>query len=174
MKKGFTLIELLIVIMIIGILSVAFIPTIMGAPVKARDARRLADLGSVANVIAARDMEGKAPTSSGTIVGLITQRATVTNPLFATDFPSGSLPVDPKTDNVSICELTTGQYCFALLYDNPNFRYALYARVEQKDSAGKYVNGNVACPTTATLMLPTMITPIPSSTDTNCQLVLVK
>lgn len=40
-KRGFTLMELLIVIAILGILGVAFVPTILKAPAKARDAVRV-------------------------------------------------------------------------------------------------------------------------------------
>ncbi|MBU1992106.1 prepilin-type N-terminal cleavage/methylation domain-containing protein, partial [Patescibacteria group bacterium] len=46
-KKGFTLIELLIVIAIIGILSVALVPTGMNALKKARDGTRVANLGTI-------------------------------------------------------------------------------------------------------------------------------
>ncbi len=49
-KKGFTLIELLIVITIIGILSVALLPSLLGAPAKARDTQRkttLSDIGAL-------------------------------------------------------------------------------------------------------------------------------
>jgi prepilin-type N-terminal cleavage/methylation domain-containing protein len=46
-KEGFTLIELLIVIAIIGVLAVAFLPSLLGAPAKARDAQRQAQIQKV-------------------------------------------------------------------------------------------------------------------------------
>ncbi len=47
MRKGFTLIELLVVIVIIGILATYLIPTIMGAPARARDAGRQSVLNGI-------------------------------------------------------------------------------------------------------------------------------
>lgn len=47
-RQGFTLIELLIVVSIIGILSVALVPNLTGAPQRARDATRKAMLSEVA------------------------------------------------------------------------------------------------------------------------------
>lgn len=50
-RSGFTLIEILIVIAIIGILAVAFLPNLLNAPSKARDAKRIADLDKIASLL---------------------------------------------------------------------------------------------------------------------------
>lgn len=47
MKKGFTIIELLVVIAIVGLLATIVTTSVSGARVKARDAKRVADLATL-------------------------------------------------------------------------------------------------------------------------------
>ncbi|MBT4385185.1 type II secretion system protein [Candidatus Peregrinibacteria bacterium] len=65
-RRGFTLVELLIVITIIGILSVALVPRLIGGSEKARNAARRADLQQIATAVEffADDGGGVYPASS--------------------------------------------------------------------------------------------------------------
>ncbi len=65
-KRGFTLIELLVVIAIIGLLSSVVFASLNSARMKARDARRLADLKEMQKALAlyADDHGGKYPVNT--------------------------------------------------------------------------------------------------------------
>lgn len=64
-KKGFTLMELLIVIAILGILGVAFVPNILKAPAKARDAVRVKNVQDIHTAVEAYYAQtGKLPAAN--------------------------------------------------------------------------------------------------------------
>lgn len=65
-KKGFTLIEILIVIAVIGLLAVAFLPSIFASPQKGRDAARIETVQKIADFFTMQYAEGGAfPTKNG-------------------------------------------------------------------------------------------------------------
>jgi general secretion pathway protein G len=92
--KAFTLIELMIVIVIIGILAVALLPRVIGAPAKARDVTRKADISNLINAfeLYAADV-GYYPGTAGTRYCLATTDTTTIVPLI--DDYLQELPVDP-------------------------------------------------------------------------------
>ncbi|MEK7544857.1 MAG: type II secretion system protein [Patescibacteria group bacterium] len=92
MKKsrlGFTLIELLIVIVIMGILSVAFLPTVLSGPKKARDARRISDVNSIAQAVQSFNLEsstGAYPTTLSDLGKYFTNNQTPKDPGTSADY----------------------------------------------------------------------------------------
>ncbi len=87
-SRGFTLMELLIVIAILGILGVAFVPNILKAPAKARDAVRVKKVQDVHTAIEAYYAEkGKLPESD--VAGCVTD-------VFVRKLGMAAAPVDPN------------------------------------------------------------------------------
>ncbi len=136
-KKGFTLIELLIVITIIGILAVAFLPTLLGAPAKGRDTQRIADLQKIQKVLVNHDLESGDgyPENTGSIdSALVSYGAALWTATFETSF-GGALPAGP--DDVAY------EYV-----DAPgDYSFGLYTEVEI------FENANAACDDAADVTL---------------------
>jgi len=171
MKKrilGFTLIELLIVITIIGILAVVFIPTVMDAPRKARDAARMADLSNVVKSMESAKLDSVALPGNG--AGCLTSKVAVLT--YGKYFGGGKIPTDPSgsTNATAIggaCA-TKGEYLFSTL-STGTYKYAVVARVEIGDK-----NGNMPCSTAVADVTPdtlagAMIAP---GTTTDCRVVV--
>lgn len=155
-KKGFTLIELLIVIAIIGVLAVAFLPTLLGAPAKGRDTSRIAALQTVQKVIVNSNLQGKTyPGTTGQITAALVAGAAADtwSARYLADF-GGAFPVDPSTPALAPNGITgcAANYCY--LETPGNYSFGLAARVELLENANTTCtaagNGLITEPTSAT------------------------
>lgn len=130
MKKGFTLIELLVVISIIGILVAVAITSYTGAQIKARDARRRADMKNTQAM-----MEQYYSTTGANFYA----------PDVATAFSPNTVPLDPKNSGnyiystYSIIPAAISSYCICALLEEAD-----------KGNANTPVGGSGTCSWNAT------------------------
>lgn len=170
MRKGFTLIELLIVVVIIGILAVAFVPSMLDAPLKANDKTRVKDLQEIATWIS---VEKVVPTANKCF------NETNFTTFKKADF-KGRLPIDPRGavrlvytfGIVSAVTCDEGEY---LVKVNPSgiggatsgtYRYALVAKMETKEGS------NTSCSNAGKGIIDTGN--ITTDSATWCYVVLIK
>lgn len=93
--RGFTLVELLVVVAIIAILAIIALTIFTGVQKNARDARRRADIDSIAKTMEANNQ-------NGTYL-----------PLAASQFSSSVIPQDPTNTNIAPDNACPGvcKYC---------------------------------------------------------------
>lgn len=144
-KKAFTLIELLIVITIIGILAVALLPSVLGAPARARDAARKADIGNIIKALEVYNSDNqKYPAGDANGKGCIGPNSQFT--VLNAYFQGGKPPKDPQDTNAkTIGGCAAGEYLYCRLSGAPA-GYYVAANVEVKGD-GNARNADVANPT---------------------------
>ena len=133
-KKGFTLIELLIVIAIIGILAVAFLPNLMGAPSKARDTQRIDAVREIVGYLS----EYSLTSGSGVVGGCV---ADGVNDIAASDF-NGTIPVDPSANTPFTTACASGYWI--LEDDTPaasSYSFAVVSSIENIESSNSDCTG---------------------------------
>lgn len=177
LKKGFTLIELLIVIAIIGILAVALLPTILGAPAKGRDAARKANMGAMVTAIEAYNLEvGKYPTTptnkcASAIAGLTKY------------VQGGVVPTDPSgTTGPKLGSCTAGSYLYFYVGGDSaaataGQNYILVSAMESRGNANSN-ESDTATWTSGAVTLTTPADPCPAytaaGTESLCTYTVIK
>lgn len=153
-KQGFTLIELLIVIAIIGILAVALLPSVLGAPARARDAAKHTAIdGIIAGVESFNSANGHYPVLASGGTGCLdpaTLPATSDLGLLNTYFKGAKVPVPAGTSAIGGC---TNQFIYCPLA--APYSYAIGVQMEMPGATEGYrantpaITSQITCATAA-------------------------
>jgi len=136
-RKAFSLIELLIVITIIGILAVAFLPSITTGPSRARDTQRVSDISDIALALELYFQDTGGYPAAGPI-GLINTSGNPGENIVAY-FDNNAIPSDPQA-STTLFSVGANYY-----YNGTANSYTLAAAVEN----GKVAEGYCVMPGSA-------------------------
>ncbi len=153
--KGFTLIELLIVITIIGILAVALMPSVLGAPARARDAARKADLSNLTSALELYNSDHQGYPTGELCLGYV-DAAHPGDVELNSYLTGGKAPADPQkgaaAQALGTCDV--GQYLYCPLAAPYNYMLASYMEIAGDGNFA--ATGLASCPGSAPT--PTTVT----------------
>lgn len=138
LRKAFTLIELIIVLAIIGVLIVALLPVVTGAPGRARDAQRKVALNNIAAALESFSSDrgklpGDSPPRTYCLVLATLNTAASGEGTALASYLKGGIPDDPQTRDSGCDDGTTdGPYYYRSLTGGG---YLLGASVENLSQA---------------------------------------
>ncbi|MBI4234935.1 type II secretion system protein [Candidatus Peregrinibacteria bacterium] len=176
-KKGFTLIELLIVIAIIAVLAVAFLPQVLGAPSKGRDAQRLAQMQKLQQFLTAESVSGATlPKDSACLKSDGTDDASKLIVANLSDF-GGVFPKDPQDGSNTATgapEECTGYGYVKFSDKKAGFSAAVYVAMENVENANiKCADVNEAASAVVTLK-PGNSGANPANDEVGCYVALIQ